>query len=188
MLAITVLTSLFVFPSLAIMLPIYVQDVLQLDIDAMAMVMAVSGLGSLIGSVVLLSIPRDRQLSRLFAGAMLLVLSLSALAWARWLPLALLATGLLSLGISTAMGLASTRIQEQVRPELRGRVMGLFSLAFMGVIPFSGLAATALADLIGLPIVMQASALLYALGALILWARLRTPSAAVALPRGRSSE
>jgi MFS family permease len=172
MLGLTALTSMFVFPNLAVMMPVYARDVLRVGVSEMSFLMAASGLGALLGSLGLLAVRREQQKSRIFGGVALLVLSLLALAWARSFPLALIGVALLSLGISIAMGLAATVIQEQVDPALRGRVMGLYSLSFMGVIPFSGLGATALTDWIGLPTVMQLSALLYATGVLALFARL----------------
>lgn len=168
------------------MMPVYVRDVLGVGVAEMGMVMATSGFGALVGSMALLSVRRERQLQRIGQGVALLVVALSLLAWVRAFPLALGGVLLLSLGVSTAMGLAATVIQQSVDPAMRGRVMGIYSLAFMGVIPFSGLAATALADRIGLPAVMQLSAILYALGALALFARGRgvapAPAEAEAVP------
>ncbi len=174
MLGFTALTAAFVFPNLAIMMPVYARDVLQVGVAEMGLIMAASGLGALVGSMALLGVRRAQQMQRIGQGVVLLTFSLSALAWVRLFLLALGGVALLSFGVSIAMGLAATVIQQQVAPEVRGRVMGLYSLAFMGVIPFSGLAATALADWVGLPAVMQASGLLYGLGALVLFARMRS--------------
>ncbi len=173
MLGLTALTATFVFPNLAVMMPIYARDLLRVGVSEMSFLMAASGLGALLGSLGLLAVRREQQMSRIFGGVVLLVPSLVALAWIRSFPLALVGVTVLSLGISTAMGLAATVIQEHVDPALRGRVMALYSLSFMGVIPFSGLSATALTDWIGLPTVMQLSALLYVAGALALFTRLR---------------
>src|SRR5581483_10444475 len=181
MLGFTALTAAFVFPNLAIMMPVYARDVLRVGVTEMGMLMGVSGLGALVGSMVLLGVPREQQVQRIGHGVLLLVGALSALAWIRAFPLALLGVAALSLSVSTAMGLAATVIQQQVDPQMRGRVMGIYSLSFMGVIPFSGLASTALADVIGLPVVMQINALCYAMGALLVFAWLRGGAAEIAL-------
>jgi MFS family permease len=172
MLAFVALSSTFVFPSLAVLLPVYARDVLGVDVGEMGLLMASSGLGAMLGSFGLLAVRRDHQIRRIVLGIGLIVGALSALAWVRPFPLAIVGVAVLSLGVSTAIGLAATVIQQDVAPELRGRVMGLFTLTFMGVIPFSGLGATALADWIGLPAVMQSSALLYGLGAIALFTRI----------------
>jgi MFS family permease len=174
MLGFTALTAAFVFPNLAVMLPVYARDVLGVDVGAMGIMMATSGLGAPVGSMALLNVRREQQMRRIGLGVVLLVLALSALAWVRVLPLALLGILVLGFGVSSAMGLAATVIQQQVDASMRGRVMGIYSLAFMGVIPFSGLAATALTDATGLPTVMQLSAVLYAFGALGLFASMRS--------------
>jgi MFS family permease len=141
----------------------------------------------MIGSVGLLGVKQERQTRRLIVGVVMMVVSLSALAWIRWLPLAAVGVTALSLGIASAMGMAATIVQERVEPALRGRVMGLYSLTFMGVIPFSGLLGTAAADQFGLPAVMQAAAILYAIGvtAALVWLRRvdRTPAPAAATER-----
>ena len=171
MLGFTALTATFIFPTVAMLLPVYARDVLWVGVSELSLLMAASGLAALLGSLGLLGVRREQQQARIVGGVVVAVMALVGMASVRSLPLALLGVAALSSGISTAMGLAATVIQQQVDPALRGRVMGLYSLSFMGVIPFSGLGATALTDSIGLPAVMQLSALLYAAGALALFAR-----------------
>jgi MFS family permease len=178
MIGLTALSAAFVLPTLAVLLPVYARDVLGMGISELSVLMAASGLGALLGSLRLLAVRREQQMGHIVAGTAVAVVSLVALASIRSFPLALIGAAVLSLGFSLAMGLAATVIQEQVEPALRGRVMGLYTLSFMGVVPFSGLAATALADWIGLPVVMQLSALLYAAGALGPFAWLRPLSTA----------
>lgn len=170
LLATTALTSLLMFPILWLTMPVYAHDVLRVDVASLGALMAASGSGALVGAMGLLAVRRDQQLGRIALGLGLLPLAMFALSLTRSLPLAMLVSALSSLGTATAMGLVSTMIQEHVDPALRGRVMGLHTLTFMGVLPFSGLAVTGLADLYGLPVVMQVSAVLY-LAALVpcLW-------------------
>ncbi len=178
MLGITALTALFVFPSLAIMLPVYARDVLGVGVSEMGLIMAGTGLGALAGSMGMLMVRHHQQMRRIALGIAMLVTAMIALSVIRSLPLALLGVMGLSFGISTSLGLAATVIQERVEGQLRGRVMSVWNLTFMGVLPFSGLGATALADSIGLPAVMRLSALLYALGDLGVYRWLRQSNAA----------
>jgi MFS family permease len=178
MIGLTALSAAFVLPTLAVLPPVYARDVLRMGISELSFLMAASGLGALLGSLRLLAVRREQQMGHIIAGTAVAVVSLVALASIRSFLLALIGAAVLSLGFSLAMGLAATVIQERVEPTLRGRVMGLYTLSFMGVVPFSGLGATALADWIGLPVVMQLSALLYAAGALGLFAWLRPLSTA----------
>jgi MFS family permease len=67
----------------------------------------------------------------------------------------------------TTNSLANTSIQATAPPHLRGRVMGLFVMAFLGIMPISGLVFGSLGQFIG-----PASAVLVGSIALIAWALL----------------
>src|SRR5882757_182251 len=58
MIALIALSTIFIFPFLSVMLPLYVRNVLQLGPGPMGYLMAVSGSGSLLGALGLLSVPR----------------------------------------------------------------------------------------------------------------------------------
>jgi len=80
-----------------------------------------------------------------------------------------------SVAIATSLGLVSIIVQEMVPDELRGRVMSLYSLMFMGVMPFASLLVTSLVDAIGMRWELQIAAVVYGLGAcLLLWQLRRT--------------
>src|SRR5581483_11620681 len=68
MLGFTALTAAFVFPNLAIMMPVYARDVLRVGVTEMGMLMGVSGLGALVGSMALLGVPREQQVQRIGHG------------------------------------------------------------------------------------------------------------------------
>lgn len=161
LLTVTALTALLMFPILWITLPVYAHDVLEVDVAALGVLMAASGCGALVGAIGLLAVRRDQQLGRIQVGLVVLPLAFLFLASTRSFPLAMIGVACSSFGSSVSMGLISTMIQEHVDPALRGRVMGLHTLTFMGVIPFSGLAVTGLVDLFGLPVVMQGVAVAY---------------------------
>ena len=91
----------------------------------------------------------------------LIALSLSVLAWSRYLAVSIAAAAVLSFGISSTLGVASTMVQESVPDALRGRVMSLYSLAFTGVAPFAALAIARLADVIGMRQELLLASLLY---------------------------
>jgi len=50
------------------------------------------------------------------------------------------------------MGSTNTLIQSMVPDELRGRVMGVYSMVMMGMAPFGGLLAGLVADRLGAPL------------------------------------
>ena len=99
---------------------------------------------------------------------------MSALAWTNRVWVAVAAVALQSLAIAQYMGLISIVVQELVPDSLRGRVMSLHTLMFMGVMPFSALLISALAEWWGMRPELQAAAVCYAVaGGLLLWRLLR---------------
>ncbi|HYW93114.1 MAG TPA: MFS transporter [Gammaproteobacteria bacterium] len=55
------------------------------------------------------------------------------------------------IGFMAHMAASNTLIQTLVREEMRGRVMALYTMAFMGMAPFGSLAAGAVATRVGAP-------------------------------------
>jgi MFS family permease len=173
LLGLTGITTLFIFPNMAVLTPFYARHVLHVGPTGLGWMMALSGTGALLGSVLLLTVPAERRWGRIAMAAATILATLSVLAWSRHLWLSAAAIAIQSLAISTSMGLASIIVQEMVPDALRGRVMSLYSLMFTGVMPFSALLITKMADWLGMRHELQISAILYAnLAALLLW-RLR---------------
>ncbi len=112
--------SLCVFPFLAVMMPLYSRKDLFLGPDATGLLMGVTGIGSLVASVGLLSVPRPRRVLWMTGGVVDVTLSLVALSqahsfWTAAVPLACLAVG-----TSLIYGLANTTVQERAPGPLRG--------------------------------------------------------------------
>ena len=165
--------SFFVSPNLLVLLPLYVTDVLGGANSWVGIALSVMGVGSLTGALVLL---RGSRLDT--AAARRLTIALGGLciglAWISLSQTPLMAMpGVMISGFSFSMGNSQimTRLQQRAREEMRGRVMSLNSLAFNGVMPFSTLGISGLAQLFGLHIIMFFSALLLAAGAFYLWRR-----------------
>src|SRR5216110_290888 len=72
MIALIACTTIFVFPVISVMLPLYVRNVLQLGPSTMGWLMATSGTGSFLGSLGLLSIAGDLRL-KFMSGNVLVV-------------------------------------------------------------------------------------------------------------------
>ena len=82
-----------------------------------------------------------------------------------WLSAALL----VPVGFSMMVQMASsnTLIQSMVPDHLRGRVMAVYSMMFMGMAPFGALAAGAAADRFGAPLAVTAGGVICLAGALV---------------------
>jgi MFS family permease len=150
MIALIALSTLFVFPFLSVMLPLYVRNILQLGPTPMGYLMAVSGSGSLLGALGLLSVPRHLRFRFMMGAAVVVGLSLAAMSHSNTFAFTAVAMGVLAIGLSANFGLASTIVQERAPNALRGRISAIFGLSFFGLTPVGSLVTPAFADLIGL--------------------------------------
>jgi MFS family permease len=160
MIALIALTTVFVFPFLSVMLPLYVRNILQLGPDRMGLLMAISGSGSLTGSLGLLSVARHNRLRFMTASVVVVAVALFGMSQFSSFALTAISMGTLAVGLSLNFGLAGTIVQERAPGHLRGRISAVFGLSFFGLMPIAGLLTTGLSDLIGMrPALMIASIL-----------------------------
>jgi MFS family permease len=155
--------ALCIFPIVTVMMPLYVRIVLGLGPDQLGTLMGSAAVGSLIGSLFLIGLPRERRVAVMMLCAAAVTAAVIGLSRA---PSFYLAMGLLminSLGMATNFGLASTIVQERAPDYLRGRVSAVFMLAFVGIMPFAGLGVTSLSDWIGMPNALVIAAIAYGL-------------------------
>ena len=169
MLALMATSSLCIFPFIAVMMPLYARDYLGLGPRFTGFLMAVSGIGSLAGSIGLLSLARKNRVAGMSVAAVDIVLALCGLAFARVFWQAALALIALTTGTAMNFGLANTTVQERAPGPLRGRVSALAMLSFVGVMPFASLAMTELADLAGMRWAMGTCAVLYGASAFVIF-------------------
>ncbi|MDP9098922.1 MAG: MFS transporter [Verrucomicrobiota bacterium] len=171
MIALIAASTIFIFPFLSAMLPLYVRNVLQMGPGPMGYLMAVSGSGSLLGALGLLSVPRHLRF-RFMTGAVILVgLALCSMARSDGFVFSAISMGVLAIGLSANFGLASTIVQERAPAPLRGRISAIFGLSFFGLTPVGSLLTPAFADLVGLRVALVFGGVIYAtLAVLILGA------------------
>ncbi len=167
----TAITTIFVFPNAAVLMPFYAKHVLHVGATGLGAIMALSGAGALVGATYLLVLPRSFRIGWIMTALVMVTVTLSALGWSCHLSLSVTAAAILSLGVSSSLGVASIMVQESVSDAFRGRVMSLYALAFTGVMPFAALGVARLADVIGMR-----RELLFAAGAYVASGRERTKS------------
>jgi MFS family permease len=100
--------------------------------------MSASGLGAFVGALGVASLPRTAPRDRIIPMAILVMaVVLFAVSFARvfWLMLPL--SALVGATFLTTNSLTNTSIQATVPGPLRGRVMGLYVMAFLGIMPIS---------------------------------------------------
>lgn len=182
LLGLTAITTLFIFPNLAVLMPFYAKHLLHTGAAGLGWIMGISGGGSLIGAMMLLSVPAEARLRRIALSTATILVTISVMAWSHQLWISVVAAGIQSFAIAHSLGLVSITIQEEVPDELRGRVMSLYSLTFTGVMPFAALLITAVADAIGMRVELQVAGVLYAAAGALLLFRLRAARASAAGP------
>jgi MFS family permease len=181
-------TTVFIFPVITVMMPLYVRLVLGLGADRLGFLMGASAVGSVIGAIFLISIPRDKRVPIMMVNVGIVALAIFSLSRA---PSFYLATALLifnSLGLAMNFGLANTIVQERAPDYLRGRVSAVFMLSFVGLMPVAGLGITGLSDLIGMRTALAIAAGCYAVIALIVLGRVRRQCAQPAVAETPSAE
>ena len=164
----TAITTIFVFPNVAVLMPFYAKHVLQVGPAGLGAIMAVSGVGALLGATLLLVLPRRIRIRWIIAALVLVTIAVCVLGWSRNLTLSVAAAAIVSFGISSSLGVASIMVQESVSDAFRGRVMSLYSLAFTGVMPFAALAVARVTDVIGMRRELLFAAVAYAICGLLL--------------------
>jgi MFS family permease len=136
----------------ATLMPVMAQDVLHSGASGLGLLMGAAGTGALAGALALAWHNSLRGLGRWVGlgavsfGTWLILFSLSR---SFWLSVALL----LPAGFSLLLQMSSTNtlIQSMVPDRLRGRVMSVYAMTFMGMAPLGALLAGTAADVLGAP-------------------------------------
>jgi len=156
---ITVVMNVLLFPYVQ-MVPIIARDILHVDAALMGVLQAAEGLGALVGAVLIASAVRLNHHGRVFLGGSLLALiGLFAFSMSRWYILSLPVLLLLGLGTAGFGAMQSTIIMLAAREEMRGRALGVLSLA-IGTGPFGSLLMGATASAIHPVFTIRMNALL----------------------------
>jgi len=151
-----------------VLMPIFADRILHSGARGLGLLMGASGVGALTGTMVLAARHGVRGLGRwvMFAtigfGTFLILFSMSP--WF-WLSVLLI----MPAGFSMIMQMASTNtlIQTMVPDELRGRVMALYSMMFMGMAPFGALLSGFIAHHIGAPLTVRLGGVICLAGGLV---------------------
>jgi MFS family permease len=165
--------------SYAVLMPAFARDVLGRGANGYGVLMSASGTGALIGALVVatyghLFTPRRLALS----GVWLFSIALFAFSLSRNFYLALAFLLVAGFGMLLFFSTSNTVLQTIVPDEMRGRVMGVWSLVFGAMIPLGSLEAGAVAHWLGTPFALALGAIICALSGLVTLFVLRRREAA----------
>lgn len=136
----------------AVLMPIFASEILGGGADSLGILMGASGVGALTAALTLAARKSMKGLGFWIAsasagfGASIILFSFSR---SFWLSAAFLIPAGFSMMIQ--MAASNTLVQSMVPDDLRGRVMAVYSMMFMGMAPFGAMLAGTLAGKIGAP-------------------------------------
>jgi MFS family permease len=152
------LVSLVAMPY-TVLMPVFADQILHGGARGLGILMGATGVGALLGALTLATRSGVLGLGRWVAftcGGFGFSLVLFAFSRHFWLSVALL----LPVGFCMMLGMASsnTLIQAMTPDHLRGRVMAMYTMMFMGMAPFGSLFAGGIAEHLGAPFAVSIGA------------------------------
>ena len=150
-----------------VLMPIFADTILHGGARGLGILMGATGVGALFGALTLAAKTGVKGLGRWVAyscGSFGVSLFLFSFSRSFWLSVALLLPAGYSMMLQ--MACSNTLIQTMVPDQLRGRVMSVYSMMFMGMAPFGAFFGGALAHRIGAPITVATGGVACVLGAI----------------------
>ena len=182
LLALLAVQSFFAMPFLTF-LPLFAGDVLRGGPTLLGSLQAATGVGALTAGVLLMLRSGVRGLERRVGlGASSMALGLAVFSLSRSTPLSLAALLVAGFGFISQSTGSLTLLQGFAPPEMRGRVMGLFSTLFVGLTPFGALAGGFAVARYGAPRTLLTGALALGAASLVFHARLPRLRRTIAAP------
>lgn len=152
------------------LIPAFAVDVLGGDVRTNGLLLSARGIGALIAAVATAALAFRGIRGKLWVmGSFLLPVALALLGSTRSVPLALAWMALTGLSFIGVANNSNALVQSHIPDDLRGRVMSIYSLVFLGGTPIGSLWAGTLADHFGTPAAFLINAGILFLFAVYMW-------------------
>lgn len=172
LLTLVIVSGLFGLPY-NVLLPVFARDVLRVGESGLGFLMGASGLGAVIGALYLAGRTSHRRSGPVVATAIAMFgLGLIGLGLSRSFALSLVCLTVVGGAMIVQMATSNTLLQLTAPPEMRGRVVSLYLMAFSGSAPFGALLGGAMARAIGAPRTVLAGGAVCVAAAIWLFVRL----------------
>src|SRR5438309_7433190 len=143
LLMISAVTSLFGAPYIS-MTPVFARDIFHLGETGLALLMGMAGAGALFGALFLAYLGNFRHKGWLVLGGdFAFAVCLICFSLSTNIVVSLVFLFALGFAIVGSVAMTNTLLQELVTDEMRGRVMSMFMLSFIGAMPIGDLIAGA---------------------------------------------
>ena len=188
--ALLILLGLVSFAALpfSVLMPIFADRILHGGASAYGNLMGAVGLGAMFGAFTLAMRQELRGLGKIVAySAIGLGVSLTFFGASRLYLFSLVALTLAGYAMMLQFTSANTLIQAMVPDQLRGRVMSLYSMMFIGMAPIGSLVAGKLAQHIGAPRTVALGGLISLVGGVVFalkWPSMRAPARELVAAQG----
>ncbi|MFY9140292.1 MAG: MFS transporter [Thermacetogeniaceae bacterium] len=172
-LSLMVVMSIFTM-NFHVLVPVLARDTLGLQAKGYGYLMSAMGIGSIIGAICLAFVSHlGPRWYVIMGGAVGLCLFQLLLAFNRSLLLALILLGLTGMSMITFVTSVNTTLQLNSPDHLRGRVMSVYTLVFLGLAPLGSLFSGTVADVGGAPAGLAAGAVigLFSVAAVLIWSK-----------------
>jgi len=143
------LISLFVLP-FSTLIPVYAKDIFQGTASTFGVIDSVIGLGAFSGAIFLASLKPGKNLRKILAiNTLIFGAGLALFSHTTFYPAALIFATISGFGMMSQITISNTLIQTTVDPNMRGRVISFYAMAFFGMQPLGGLLIGSISQLIG---------------------------------------
>lgn len=124
-----------------VLLPVFARNILHGDAGAYGMLMGAQGAGAVVGAVILASrsATTGSQRQNLMVGLLVAGIGILVFGMSRDMRLSLVAQTIIGAALINYMASTNTLLQMFVSDELRGRVMSLYTISFIGAAPLGAL-------------------------------------------------
>ncbi len=149
LLVLSAVSSLFGAPYLTL-IPIFARDIFDLGASGLAWMMGIAGAGAFAGALLLAYLGDFKKKGwSVIGGAFSFGVCLIAFALSTRLYLSLAFLFGVGFSVVTSVAVTNTLLQQLVTDEMRGRVMSMFILTFLGTMPIGNLLAGAVSQSYG---------------------------------------
>lgn len=137
--------------SYAILLPAYAKDVFHQNEQGYSLLMSANGVGALLGALIVATLSHTHNKRKImdwsiyFFSAMIFLLAINRIYW-----VSLIILMFAGMGLITYFSSSTSLIQTSINNEVRGRVMGIWTLIFGGMMPLGFFFAGAFSQQFGL--------------------------------------
>ncbi|HKY28985.1 MAG TPA: MFS transporter [Pyrinomonadaceae bacterium] len=159
LLSLSAVTSLFGTPYLTF-IPVFARDIVHLGETGLALMMGAAGAGAFFGALTLAYLGDFKHKGwSVLGGAIAFGVWLIAFAQSTSVTFSLISLFGVGFAVVTSVAVTNTLLQKLVTDEMRGRVMSMFIVSFIGTMPIGNLIGGALSQRFGAPATLTGAGL-----------------------------